>query len=105
MIDAQTNPLLPADFIVSSPYALLIILLGRCFHAGWPLDKQAQRLRVHILGSVPFKHQFAAHATSGIAAEIHKCSNTEGCTAKRTGSPVVFGSIPACRFHQPSRWG
>jgi hypothetical protein len=28
MIDAQTNPLLPADFIVPSPYALLIIFIG-----------------------------------------------------------------------------
>jgi hypothetical protein len=84
MIDAQTNPLLPADFIVPSPYALLIILLGRCFHTGWPLYKRTQRLRVRILGSVPFKHRFATQqwAAFGIAAEIYKCCNTGGCTAK-----------------------
>jgi hypothetical protein len=40
-------------------HLLIIYLLGRCFHIGWPLYKQTQRLRVRILGSVPFKHQFA----------------------------------------------
>jgi hypothetical protein len=55
MIDAQTNPCFP---LISSFRPLThyqFFLLGRCFHAGWPLYKQLQRLRVPILGSVPFQ--------------------------------------------------
>jgi hypothetical protein len=84
MTDAQTNPLLPADFIVPSPESFAL-LLGRCFHIGWPLYKQTQRVSVRILGSVPFKHQFAAQQLVAPAVQ-----NASELAAKTMGRPELL---------------
>jgi hypothetical protein len=60
MIDAQTNPLLPADFIVPSPLRITnYFYWDDAFTPVGRSTSRPQRLRVRILSSVPFKHQFA----------------------------------------------
>jgi hypothetical protein len=94
IIDAHTNFLLPADFIV--PSFTRYLLLGRCFHIARPLCKRTQRLRVRILGSVPIQHQFAlqqwvpAMATS-LATPTISDAGTVRLVEQVRGSKIVDG--------------
>jgi hypothetical protein len=88
IIDAHTNPLLPADFIV--PSLTRYLLLGRCFHIGRPLYKRTQRLRVRILGSVPIQHQFALQQSATTTARAKTCRT--GLRSKIVDVTARFGS-------------
>jgi hypothetical protein len=94
IIDAHTNPLLPADFIV--PSLTRYLLLGRCFHIGRPLYKRTQRLRVRILGSVPIQHQFAlqqwvAAVATSLATPTISDAGTVRLVEQVRGSKIVDG--------------
>jgi hypothetical protein len=90
MIDAQANALFPADFIVPSPYALLIIFIGT--NVFIPVGRSTSSLNVCVyafwalcLSNISL--QRTNRPRSELRRKSTKCCNTGGCAAKMIPSP------------------
>src|ERR1700730_15234929 len=97
MIDAQTNPLLPGDFIVPSPYALLIIFIGTM------LSYRLAALQAHSTFACTHFEQcaFLTSVCSATTSRVRNCGgNLQGAVILEVALQTVTLPPPSTRLRR-----